>query len=334
MKIRMAVISYAQNFEDVLLNRIFGTKQKGFYIDVGAAHPTILSVTKWFYDKGWNGINIEPLPEYHAQLQKERIRDINLNIAVGNKNEIRTFFKSNFFEASSFFYDYAKTAELKIGINHKTDLTKIDVQVKTLKEVCQENNVKEIDFLKIDVEGFEKEVLEGADFKKFRPIIIIIEATEPNSGINPFTIHDNLETNKWEHLLIENNYKRVYFDGLNCFYLRGENYHLHKGFSVPVHGYEFVFPECKIDDLLDYEKIIPKAQFNSYAISSIKKKHNKEIIGFMNIIDAKDSEIKSIAGEAYMNKQFFNHYRFKNYSLKKNIFKLKKLFFKSFLFWK
>jgi FkbM family methyltransferase len=323
----MAIITYSQNFEDVLLNRIFGQKKKGFYIDVGAAHPTILSVTKWFYEKGWNGINIEPIPEFYTQLKKERPRDINLNIALGCKSEFKTFFKSNFFEASSFIYDYAKTAELKVGLDQEKGPTKINVQVRTLKDICIENNVKEIDFLKIDVEGFEKEVLEGADFNRFRPVIILIEATEPNSGINPFTIHDNLETKKWEHILFANNYKRIYFDGLNCFYIREEDFHFHKGFSVPVHAYEFIYPDCKIEKISDYENIIPKAQFNSYLASSLLNKSNFEIQMLNNILEEKEKEIKFLKEEMKLYKQNFTRPQLANRKIKEifiNLFKSNK----------
>ena len=75
------MISYAQNFEDVILWRVFKDIISGFYIDVGAYHPRIDSVTKWFYDQGWNGINIEPSKEYLDRFYDERPRDLNLNLA-------------------------------------------------------------------------------------------------------------------------------------------------------------------------------------------------------------------------------------------------------------
>lgn len=74
----MSFLSYAQNFEDVMLHRAFRNVERGFYVDVGAFDPTHDSVTKAFYDRGWNGINIEPIPEYHARFTAERPRDINL----------------------------------------------------------------------------------------------------------------------------------------------------------------------------------------------------------------------------------------------------------------
>lgn len=89
----MTFISYAQNFEDVLINRVFKHKAKGFYIDVGALHPTIDSVTKAFYDIGWSGINIEPIKEYYELVQEERPRDINLNIALSNIEDKLEFSK-------------------------------------------------------------------------------------------------------------------------------------------------------------------------------------------------------------------------------------------------
>ena len=85
------MISYAQNCEDVLLNRLF-PHNDGFYIDVGAHDPTDLSVTKHFYDKAWTGINIEPAPTAFAKFPLERRRDINLNIGVSDRSGDLEFF--------------------------------------------------------------------------------------------------------------------------------------------------------------------------------------------------------------------------------------------------
>ena len=74
----MSFISYAQNGEDVMLTRALKHIERGFYIDVGANHPSDDSVTKAFYDRGWRGLNIEPLPEHIAQLRAARLRGINL----------------------------------------------------------------------------------------------------------------------------------------------------------------------------------------------------------------------------------------------------------------
>src|SRR6202034_3167272 len=81
------MISYAQNFEDVMLRRVFRDRKQGFYIDVGAMDPVVESVTKFFYDEGWSGINIEPNEWFYSKLLQDRPRDINLNLAVGEREE-------------------------------------------------------------------------------------------------------------------------------------------------------------------------------------------------------------------------------------------------------
>ena len=78
----MSFISYAQNFEDVMLHRALRDVKKGFYIDVGANDPVVDSVTKAFYDSGWRGINIEPVKEFYEKLQQDRPDDINLQLAA------------------------------------------------------------------------------------------------------------------------------------------------------------------------------------------------------------------------------------------------------------
>src|SRR5688572_29493242 len=86
------MISYAQNFEDVILARTFRGISSGFYIDVGAWDPTVDSVTRHFYDSGWSGINIEPNPLFYERLVLERPRDINLNCAVSDAPEVGPFY--------------------------------------------------------------------------------------------------------------------------------------------------------------------------------------------------------------------------------------------------
>src|SRR4051812_47472096 len=86
----MAFISYAQNYEDVMLWRALRDVEQGFYVDVGAADPDIESVTRAFYERGWSGINVEPFDELFAKLVQARPRDANLKVAVGPEEGVRT----------------------------------------------------------------------------------------------------------------------------------------------------------------------------------------------------------------------------------------------------
>lgn len=89
----MTFISYAQNFEDIRLWRALKHFENGFYIDVGANQPTVDSVTKAFYERGWTGINIEPVQIYHDALCQERPKDINLQCVAGDNAEALTFYE-------------------------------------------------------------------------------------------------------------------------------------------------------------------------------------------------------------------------------------------------
>ena len=201
------IISYAQNYEDVILNRIFPSDFKGFYVDVGACHPLYDSVTNHFYINGWTGINIEPVKSSFQELLSARERDINLNFAVGSSNGNLDFFitesSANSTCNKSFGEKYEK--DNKLVKSEKTSVYTLDY--------IWENHVngQAVDFLKIDVEGFEKEVLLGADFTNVNPKVILLESTIPNSK------KENFE--EWEFLLKEN-YTFFYFDGLNRFYHR------------------------------------------------------------------------------------------------------------------
>src|SRR5690349_5920555 len=85
------LISYSQNAEDIRLWRVFGRLDNGFYVDIGAADPSVGSVSRIFYDHGWSGINIEPSPAFDA-LSTGRQRDVNLQIAIGESEGPARFF--------------------------------------------------------------------------------------------------------------------------------------------------------------------------------------------------------------------------------------------------
>lgn len=214
------IISYAQNFEDVMLWRALSHVEKGFYIDVGANDPLVESVTKIFYEQGWSGINIEPLSTHFADLQRDRPRDVNLCCAAGpSKGEIEIWECDVRGWASVDRAAIEKhTALGNVGRYHQ-------VPVITLGEICNQYAPHEIHFLKIDVEGFERSVLEGMDFHQFRPWIVLVEATRPNSTEEVF--------NQWEDLLIKAGYFFVYADGLNRFYLAREHEKLAPSFKYP-----------------------------------------------------------------------------------------------------
>ncbi len=215
------MISYAQNFEDVMLDRTFKGVEAGFYIDVGAWHPNTDSVTRHFYESGWSGINIEPARHYHALLEKKRPRDINLNQGVGNCDKHVVFHEVPGTGISSFSSDVINWAS-RLGYAHRSQ----EVEVFTLEKVCDTHcKGKTINFLKIDAEGMEKEVIQGMNWKRYRPIIVLVEAIEPETQKPAW--------DAWEPLLIDADYTFVWFDGINRFYVRNEDSDLHRYFLVP-----------------------------------------------------------------------------------------------------
>ena len=253
------MITYAQNLEDVVLNRVFQSKPNGFYIDVGAHDPIELSVTKFFHDLGWSGINIEPIPSSFQKFVEQRQRDINLNIGIGTKHEMSTIYTiENAPEYASMSRSVIENASKLTGKN----ILDAKIEIRTLKDVCEEYVDCYIDFLTIDVESWEKEVILSADWKKFRPTILTIEATKPcGAVIDDWDNPDNAAAWKdWEPILIEANYEMVYYDGMNRFYLRKESDSLKKFFYIPMtpvqDGFRFYSPEKKINKLdTEYEAL-------------------------------------------------------------------------------
>ncbi|MCY2964675.1 MAG: FkbM family methyltransferase [Planctomycetota bacterium] len=228
------MISYSQNREDVLLNRLFPPGYKGFYVDVGANHPIQGSVTAHFYTaREWRGVNIEPTDVYN-DIVSVRTRDTNLNCAVSSQSGESTFYE---FPASTgvstFSADLAKTAEEKLKIAPRTH----SVPVKTLEQICGEHASGQIDFMSIDVEGHERQVIAGGNWRKYRPRVVLVEATLPHTSI---PCHQ-----EWEPLLLSADYLFATFDGLNRYYVRAEDRDLIPLLAVPVNVFDDFVPAAE-----------------------------------------------------------------------------------------
>jgi len=217
----MSFISYAQNFEDVMLWRALKHIETGFYIDVGANDPETDSVTKAFYNLGWRGINIEPVPQWFQRLQETRLRDINLQLALGSEPGEIILYEIPDTGLSTAEKAFAERHEAERGYQSR----ELKVPQDTLANICEQYHIAPIHFLKIDVEGMEKAVLEGADFTKIRPWIVLVESALPNTQKESHS--------EWEPILLDAGYHYVYGDGLNKFYVADEHSELLSAFQYP-----------------------------------------------------------------------------------------------------
>jgi FkbM family methyltransferase len=224
----MPFVSYAQNFEDVILWRALHHIENGFYVDVGAADPVEDSVTRAFYDRGWSGINIEPTEAYHARLVADRPRDLNLRVLAGAQFGMGTIHVIPDTGLSTMDRNFAARQAVK-GRQSWPEM----LPIVTLDGVLQSHGNRPIHFIKIDVEGAERAVLEGIDLKRFRPWIVLVEATEPDTQIR--TDHE------WENFLLDRDYSFTYFDGLNCFYVANEHASLRDTIAVPPNTFDKFF---------------------------------------------------------------------------------------------
>ena len=220
------IISYAQNREDVLINRVFQNQATGFYVDVGANDPAFYSVTKAFYDHGWRGINIEPGTIFEL-LKAERPRDINLNVAISEHAGPATFYVCPDAPGlSSLCPDVPDTIRPHVGGRYAKTVDAVPLR-DVFRQAWPETGV---DFMSIDVEGYERSVILSNDWSRYRPRLVLLEATLPGSSI---PCHMD-----WEPLLLKADYLFAYFDGLNRFYLRKEDEALMQHFRVPVNLFD------------------------------------------------------------------------------------------------
>lgn len=180
-----------KNFEDVMLWRALKQIDHGFYIDVRAADPAShMPESNVFHDLGWHGINIEPVPEYYQQISRTCPDDINLPYAAGQTG------------------------------------SSVSAPVMPLSEVCARHVTGDIHFLKIDVAGAEKAVIQGMDFSQWKPWLVVVKATN-------LPTEDQSTYQEWDNLLLQADYRMIFFDGRSRYYLSAEHPELHDAFCTP-----------------------------------------------------------------------------------------------------
>jgi FkbM family methyltransferase len=203
-------LSYAQNMEDMHLAAIFAGQAQGFYIDVGGGHPVADNVSFKACLAGWSGVVVEPQAALHALYAGVRPRDVALRCLVGRAEGEAAFHAVEKLHGFSTTVQAHAEGAAGFGAGYSTST----LPMTTLAAICAAHAPAVIDWLKIDVEGAEAEVIAGNDWSRFRPRLVLVEAIAPGS-MEPS--HEG-----WEPLLLAEGYSFVFFDGLNRFYLAGE----------------------------------------------------------------------------------------------------------------
>ena len=209
-KLKYQKTSYSFNGVDLIIDYIFKNKKKGFYLDIGAQHPISNNNTFILFQKGWEGINID----------FARPNDLNLNFAISDSESVVDFF---------FYHDSSpiNTLDKDVSNFQKAKVKEIKkIKTKPLNNILNDLDFQnQIDYMNIDVEGYEDKVLNGFDIKKYKPSVISIEYLDLNLKKLEF------KNNDINNLLNSNLY--TYFTKNNYYFvnwLHGDLIFVHKDF--------------------------------------------------------------------------------------------------------
>lgn len=185
--------TFSQQGEDLVLNCLFQWNSTGFYVDIGAHHPQRFSNTQLFYLKGWRGINIDPNPGIMDEFRRLRPGDINLEIGISARPQILTY--------HIFSEPAVNTFDEKIARRFEQDgrfrlLRRVEMPTRPLAQVLSEYLPADttIDFMSVDVEGFDEEVLRSNDWVKYRPRVVIAE------DLDAFTLAEVIDSSNARYL--------------------------------------------------------------------------------------------------------------------------------------
>ena len=206
---------YGQYYEDYILAYAFAGTTRGTYIDVGANHPIENNVTAYFYARGWRGITIEPNPDFIPMYARLRPEDTNLAIGVGASDGSLTFHRvTERTNADTAGLSTLDDAQARAWALRGYQVVDRKVEIATLDNVLKKHPLGRISFLSIDVEGFEKQVLQGISLKVHKPEVVLLEADAPMTEIPNYL--------QWEGILLRAGYVFAMFDGLNRYYVHRE----------------------------------------------------------------------------------------------------------------
>ena len=193
---RYSLKIYAQDGEDIILKEFLAHTKKCFYVDIGAHHPQRFSNTYLFYKKGWKGINIDAMPSSMKLFNRFRKRDINLEIGISEKESILTYYMFNEPGLNGFSKELSeeRNTNTPYKIINKKEIKTFPLSV-ILDKYLSEN--QKIDFMNIDVEGLDFEVLKSNNWKKYKPEFILIE-------IGKRTINEILSDPIYKYILNKN----------------------------------------------------------------------------------------------------------------------------------
>jgi FkbM family methyltransferase len=252
--------SYAGNNEDIVLTRAFAGVTDGFFIDIGAAHPTDGSVTKLLYDTGWSGLNVEPMPAFVNLLLRDRPRDITVACAVSERDggRIELAYGASAYGAS------ADIDAVRSRTSADRELTRVTAPLRSVDSLWRtEAAGRHVHLLKIDVEGMELPALRGTDLHAMNPDVVMVEATEPYSTIPAH--------HEWEPLVLTAGYQCALFDGVNRFYARPENAALFARLSVPANVLDDFITAAhqrSLDELERLRKVTAQLETSTTAATS------------------------------------------------------------------
>ncbi|WP_166518220.1 FkbM family methyltransferase [Candidatus Blastococcus massiliensis] len=216
-------VSFAQNAEDVVLWRALKHLPRGCYVEVGANDPVDGSISRAFYDRGWSGIAIEPVPAFAEAYRRERERDVVVRAAIADSDGEQL--TMHVIDGTGL-----STLDAEVAQRHREagwPTREETVPVRRLDDVLAEHLSPEDDihFMVVDVEGSEASTLATVDLGRWRPWVLVVEATAPNSA-EP--THE-----QWEDTVLAAGYELCLFDGLSRFYVAREHEELRPALGVP-----------------------------------------------------------------------------------------------------
>ena len=272
-------VSYAQNGEDVILWRALREVTVGRYVDIGANHPEHDSVTKAFYDRGWSGLQVEPVASFAALLRQARPRDVIAEVAVSTVDGGQTVLHEVAGTGLSTLRDEYVAGSVDRGFSVQDRC----VPTRRLQSLVEEHLAGEpVHFCKIDVEGAEADVLASVDLTTWRPWVLVVESTRPNTT--------QPAHGEWEGSVLAAGYRFCLFDGVSRYYVSDER----ADGLAPALSY----PACALDGFVLATSVAAQAEVRAAQaeLRALHDAHHAAVVR-LDTVDDLEREIVGLRAE-------------------------------------